>query len=130
MDDLYIAPERDKPEVDFRFSQHYLALRGESFPENAVAFYAPVVSALMNYLAACRDQEITVDFELRYFNSSSTKILLNVFRMLDQASSNHNVVHLNWRHDPDDDTVLEFGTDIASDFITLKFTAVPLAEAA
>lgn len=126
MEDLYIAPERDKPEIDFKFSQHRLMLRGESFPENAVAFYAPVVSALMNYLGATREQEIVVDFELRYFNSSSTKILLNVFRMLDQASSNDNQVHINWRHDPDDDTVLEFGNDIAADFITLNYQAVPV----
>lgn len=126
MQDLYIAPERDKPEIDFKFSQHHLQLRGESFPENAVAFYSPIVSALMDYLAVTRDQGITVDFELRYFNSSSTKILMNVFRMLDQASSNGNVVHLNWRHDPDDDTVLDFGNDIAGDFITLKYQAVAL----
>ena len=126
MEDLYITPERDKPEIDFKFSQHHLVLRGESFPENAVSFYAPVVAALMNYLGRTHDTDITVDFELRYFNSSSTKILLNVFRMLDQASSNHNRVHVNWRHDPDDDTVLEFGNDIASDFITLKYQAVPV----
>lgn len=126
MDDLYIAPERDKPEINFQFSRHYLSFSGESFPENAVSFYAPVVSALMNYLAATRDQKITVDFALRYFNSSSTKILLNIFRMLDQASSNDNKVHLNWRHDPDDDTVLEFGNDVAADFITLYFEAVPV----
>lgn len=127
MDDLYIAPERDKPEIDFKFSQHYLLLRGESFPENAVAFYSPVVSALMNYLAATRDQDILVEFELRYFNSSSTKILLNVFRMLDQASSNDNRVQVNWRHDPDDDTVLEFGDDIANDFLTLNYQAVAIS---
>ena len=91
-----------------------MLLRGESFPENAVAFYSPVVSALMNYLAETRDQDILIEFELRYFNSSSTKILLNVFRMLDQASSNDNRVQVNLRHDPDDDTVLEFGNDIAN----------------
>jgi len=129
MQDIYIAAERDKPEVDFRFSQHRLALRGESFPENALAFYGPLVSSLMGYLGATRNQDITVDIALRYFNSSSTKILLNIFRMLDQASSNDNVVHLNWYHDPDDDTVMEFGNDIAQDFITLRYTAIaePLA---
>lgn len=127
MDDLYIPPERDKPEVDFRFSEHRLALRGESFPENAVAFYGPVISPLMNYLGATRDAEITFDFALRYFNSSSTKILLQMFRMLDQASSNDNTVFLNWHHDPDDDTVLDFGNDVASDFITLQYRAVAAA---
>jgi hypothetical protein len=127
MQDIYLAPERDKPEVDFKFSQHHLKLSGESFPENALAFYGPITSALMGYLADTRDQQIRVDIELRYFNSSSTKILLNLFRMLDQASSNHNVVHLNWYHDPDDDTVLDFGNDVAQDFITLKYQAVATA---
>lgn len=127
MQDLHIPAERDKPEVDFRFSRHRLALRGESFPENALAFYGPVVSALMEYLGATHNTEITVDIELRYFNSSSTKILLNIFRMLDGASSNGNTVHLNWHHDPEDDTIAEFGNDIASDFITLDFRAVTTA---
>jgi hypothetical protein len=124
MQDLYIPAERDKPEVDFRFSQHHLSLKGESFPENAMAFYGPVVAALMDYLAQTRDAEITVDIALRYFNSSSTKILLNVFRMFDQASSNDNTVTLNWVHDPEDDTIAEFGADIANDFVTLRYNAV------
>lgn len=127
MPDLYIPAERDKPEVDFKFSQNHLALRGESFPENAQAFYGPVIAALTNYLGSRRDQDIVVDIELRYFNSSSTKILLNIFRMLDQAASNDNIVHLNWVHDPDDDTVLEFGNDLAQDYVTLNYNAVARA---
>ena len=124
MHDLHIPAERDKPEIDFKFSEHHLLLRGESFPENALAFYGPVVAALMEYLNQIKDTQITVDIELRYFNSSSTKILLNVFRMFDQASTNGNTVTLNWRHDPEDDTIAEFGADIAHDFITLKYNAV------
>lgn len=124
MPDLFIAAERDKPEVDFRFSQHQLSLRGESFPENALSFYGPVVSALMDYLANTHNQQIVVDIELRYFNSSSTKILLNIFRMLDQASSNHNTVCLNWHHDADDDTMLDFGADIAQDYLTIQYEAI------
>lgn len=127
MQDIYIAAERDKPEVDFKFSQHHLLLRGESFPENAMAFYGPLVAALMDYLEQTKDTEITIDIELRYFNSSSTKILLNVFRMFDQASTSGNTVTLNWRHDPEDDTIAEFGNDIAQDFITLNYHAVSTA---
>jgi len=127
MHDLHIPAERDKPEIDFRFSAHHLLLRGESFPENALAFYGPVVAALMEYLNQTKNTQITVDIELRYFNSSSTKILLNVCRMLDQASTQGNTVTLNWRHDPEDDTIAEFGADIAHDFITLKYNAVETA---
>lgn len=127
MQDLHIPAERDKPEIDFSFSKNHLLIRGESFPENALAFYGPVVSALMEYLGRTKDTQITVDIELRYFNSSSTKILLNIFRMLDQASAGGNTVTLNWRHDPEDDTIAEFGADIAHDFITLHYNAVETA---
>jgi len=127
MQDLHIPAERDKPAIDFTFSKHHLSLSGESFPENALAFYGPVVSALMAYLGETKNTPITVDIELRYFNSSSTKILLNIFRMLDQASTNGNTVTLNWRHDPEDDTIAEFGADIANDFITLQYHAVETA---
>jgi hypothetical protein len=127
MQDLHIPAEKDKPEIAFKFSEHYLLLRGESFPENALAFYGPVISVLMDYLGQTKNTAITVDIELRYFNSSSTKILLNIFRMLDQASTNGNMVTLNWRHDPEDDTIAEFGADIANDFITLQYNAVETA---
>ena len=127
MQDLHIPAEKDKPEIAFKFSEHHLLLRGESFPENALAFYGPVISVLMDYLGQTKNTAITVDIELRYFNSSSTKILLNIFRMLDQASTNGNMVTLNWRHDPEDDTIAEFGADIANDFITLQYNAVETA---
>lgn len=125
MQDLYIPGERDKPEIDFKYSRHHLALRGESFPENALAFYGPVVASLTAYLAATEGETIEVDMALRYFNSSSTKILLNLFRMLDQATARGNRVVLRWHHDPEDDMILEFGNDIAADFVALDYRAVP-----
>lgn len=127
MQDIYIAAERDKPEVDFKFSKDHLALRGESFPENALTFYGPLVASVIDYLDTARNKDIVVDIELRYFNSSSTKILLNLFRIFDLASENQNVVHLNWYHDNEDDTILEFGNDIAEDFISLRYTAIATA---
>lgn len=124
MTDLYLAAERDKPEIDFRYSRHHLAIRGESYPENATAFYAPVLDSLAAYLGSTRDADITVDVDLLYFNSSSTKILLTLFETLDAATSQGNRIHVYWHHDPDDDTALDFGNDIASDFISLNYQAV------
>lgn len=55
MDNFYIAATSTSPEVDFRFDQNVLTLRGESYPENAAAFYAPVIEQLRTYLAGCND---------------------------------------------------------------------------
>jgi hypothetical protein len=87
MDNLYIAATTTSPEIDFQFDQNVLTFRGESYPENAAAFYAPVIEQLRAYLASCRDVVITVEVTLTYFNSSSTKMLFSVFDALDQAAS-------------------------------------------
>jgi hypothetical protein len=41
MEPLFIAASPTSPEVDFRFEQHTLSIKGESYPENAAAFYGP-----------------------------------------------------------------------------------------
>ena len=50
MDNLYIAPTPSSPEVDFRFDTHTLHLRGESYPENAAAFYGGILTRLLQRL--------------------------------------------------------------------------------
>lgn len=127
MDNLYIAATTTSPEVDFRFDENVLTLRGESYPENAAAFYAPVTERLRAYLAACNDTSITVDVTLTYFNSSSTKMLFSVFDALDEAAASGNRVLVNWFRDAEDETILEFGEELQADFTAIQFTDCPVA---
>jgi hypothetical protein len=127
MDNFYIAATTTSPEVDFRFEQHLLAIRGESYPENAAAFYAPVIERLRTYLASCDDTSITVDVTLTYFNSSSTKMLFSVFDALDEAATSGNRVLVNWFRDAEDETILEFGEELQADFTAIQFTDCPVA---
>jgi len=120
MHDLYIDATNTSPEVDFRFNEHQLVLRGESYPENAAAFFGPITEALREYLDQSQDQTIEVIIELTYFNSSSTKVLFNIFDMLNAAAAN-NIINLHWRHDQDDDTILEFGEDLHEDFPAINY---------
>jgi len=120
MHDLYIDATNTSPEVDFRFNEHQLVLRGESYPENAAAFFGPITEALREYLDQSQDQTIEVIIELTYFNSSSTKVLFNIFDMLNTAAAN-NIINLHWRHDQDDDTILEFGEDLHEDFPAINY---------
>lgn len=122
MDNLYIAPTPSSPEVDFKFDTHTLSLRGESYPENAAAFYGPVIAQLKEYLARQHDRRITVNIALAYFNSSSTKMLFNSIEALNGAAEAGNQVQLNWYYDEEDDTILEFGQELSDDFPTIEFT--------
>jgi len=121
MIDVYIDATNTSPEVDFHFSQHQLTLRGESYPENASAFFGPITEALREYLEQTQNQIIEVVVELTYFNSSSTKVLFNIFEMLSTATKNNNTINLHWRYDEDDDTILEFGDDLHEDFPAINY---------
>jgi hypothetical protein len=121
MEPLFIAASPTSPEIDFRFDQHTLSIKGESYPENAAAFYGPVIARVQAYLAERKDAAITVNVSLAYFNSSSTKMLFSFFEALNDAAMAGNHVRLNWYHDEDDDTILEFGQELQDDFGALDF---------
>jgi ABC-type amino acid transport substrate-binding protein len=127
MDNLHIAATSTSPEIDFQFDQNVLTFRGESYPENAAAFYAPVIERLRAYLAGCSDAVITVEVTLIYFNSSSTKMLFSVFDALDQAASSGNRVVVRWFRDAEDETILEFGEELQADFTAIEFNDCPVA---
>ncbi len=126
MESLFIAASPASPEVDFRFAENTLSLKGESYPENAAAFYGPVIERLRAYLAECNDADITVNVSLAYFNSSSTKMLFSLFEALNDAAQAGNSVELNWYRDEEDDTIQEFGEELRDDFPALQFNDRPI----
>ena len=127
MDDIFISASPSSPEIDFRFKQHTLSLRGESYPENAAAFYTPLLDRVRAYLGTCTLATITVNVSLAYFNSSSTKMLFSLFDILNCAALASNHVRLNWFHDEDNVTLFEFGRALQDDFGALDFADHPLA---
>ena len=123
---LYLAATADSPEVDFRFDTHQLLLRGESYPENAAMFYGDIIKRVQNYLAQLDvNAKVTVDVALIYFNSSSTKMLFSLFDALNTAAKRGAHIVLNWHHDPEDDTIEEFGFELRDDFTALEFHDLP-----
>ena len=129
MDNLYIAPTPSSPEVDFQFHAHTLHLRGESYPENAAAFYSGIIARLRDYLAQPQDQRIEVHIALAYFNSSSTKMLFNLIEALSEAAEAGRAVALHWYYDEEDDTICEFGQELCDDFPAIGLRSHPVRAA-
>lgn len=127
MEPLFISASPTSPEIDFRFDQDTLSIKGESYPENAAAFYGPLIARVQAWLDGCADASITVNVSLAYFNSSSTKMLFSFFDALNKAAIAGNQVRLNWYHDEDDDTILEFGQELQDDFGALDFHDHPVS---
>jgi len=126
MDNFYIEATATSPEIDFRFDQNLLSMKGESYPENAAAFYAPIVQQLRTYLASKEGAAITANIALAYFNSSSTKMLFSIFDALDQAAEGGNGIEVNWYYDEEDETIFEFGEELKADFTSIVFNDRPI----
>jgi hypothetical protein len=130
MKDIYLARTSHSPEVDFRFSANSLSMSGEAYPENANEFFHPILTGLEKYLGAMDGQDIEFHFRLTYFNSAATKMLYSMFELLNESACTSNRVILNWYHDEEDDTILEFGEGIKDDFGALDFRPIAIDLAA
>ncbi|WP_312242865.1 DUF1987 domain-containing protein [Pantoea sp.] len=106
------------PQVEFDFAAQRFELKGESWPENAAAFYRPLMSALESW-SPDGDARLVVDIALSYFNSSSTKMLFGLLESFNQLAQRGCAVRLNWYYDAEDDVSEEFGQELALDFTAL-----------
>ncbi|MBG6247250.1 MULTISPECIES: DUF1987 domain-containing protein [Symbiopectobacterium] len=127
IDNVHLSGAASTPSVDFCFDTHRLSLSGESYPENAAAFYRPLIEKVGAYLAELshRDDapatEIEAHISLSYFNSSSTKMLFSLLNVLHLAAQGSLAIALHWYHDCDDDIAQEFGEELHIDFPALDF---------
>ena len=127
MDDVHLGATRQSPEVDFRFSEHRLRLSGEAYPENAAAFFTPLIHACDAYLKEGGDEPIVIDLELRYLNSASTKLLFQFVGVFDRAAKAGRKVVVEFKHDPEDDMLIEFAEDLAADYTWVDVKLIEMA---
>ncbi|MBT4838413.1 MAG: DUF1987 domain-containing protein [Methylococcales bacterium] len=122
MDNLLISSTETTPEVNFYASQNKALMRGESYPENAAEFYARVIEWLTNYVENMKEDDL-FDFllHLTYFNSSSSKVLLDIFDLLDEAGENGNKIVIHWLYDKGNETLQEYGEEFQEDFENVEF---------
>ena len=107
MENLYIPATNETPEINFRFDEHKLHVSGESYPENAMAFYAPIRASLNDYLASAQPSgAVEAHFSLKYFNSSSTKLIRSLISLMHDSAQNGKHIVTHWYHDSEDDMML------------------------
>jgi hypothetical protein len=119
MSDIKITATRQTPEISFEFSRNHLLMTGEVYPENAVAFFTPLTQAVSDYLNRSGDVPVTFVLGLKYMNSASTKMVFQLMGMLNKAASGGRKITLEFRHDPDDDMMIEFAVDMKADYVWL-----------
>jgi len=64
-----------------------------------------------------------VEFELAfvYFNSSTAKVLMDLFEFLEEIAEDGREVSIAWVHAEDDDNLKELGEEFAEELSAAKF---------
>jgi len=98
----------------------YMCFKGESYLEDIVGFFKEINEWLQKYLTS-DFTSFTFDCELEYFNSSTTKQIYKMLRLMDTCVSGKKVI-VNWIvADKDDDMLIECGEDYKDDMKNLCF---------
>jgi len=121
MKSLEIIESKSTPKIDFNIESHIHTIKGESYPENSSTFYEPIIEWIEEYLEEVDTQNIVFNIELIYFNSSSSRVLMDIFDMLDEACGEGKSIVVNWFYDEEDEALEEYGEEFAEDMEHLTF---------
>ena len=110
METFFLAETPKTPEIKCDPSTGSFLITGRSIPENSIEFYKPLFDWLDNY-AESPTEETVMDVKMEYFNTSSSKCLVEVFRRLELVRSKGKDVVINWHFEEDDEDMEESGED-------------------
>ena len=123
MENLYIPATKYTPEILLDAKNGVIEIKGKSYPENTFEFYEPVMKWIEEYLKCCAKDEITVNMEIVYFNSSSSKLFFDLFDLLDEVKDKYKIT-INWIYDEENESAEEAGEDFIEDFEDLDIKLV------
>lgn len=121
MENLKLKGTNRSPDISFDYENNLLEIRGKSYSANISEYYIPVFSWLREYLGQLGNQHCTVNVELAYFNSSSSKVLLEFFLLLEEAVNQGKAISVNWIYDKEDEDNMEYGEEFQEELETLPF---------
>lgn len=124
---MYLEATSKTPNVSLDISKGTFALKGRSIPENPEEFYAPIYDWINEYIASPKPTTI-IDIQLEYFNISSSKSILGIFKYFEKINNQEiTSVKVNWYFENHDDEMAEAGKDFNA-IIKLPFNLVELNE--
>lgn len=121
MEDLIISSTEDTPGVKLLLDGRF-EFQGKSLPENVLKFYTQIFDWLNKFYDS-NSIPVTVNFKLEYFNTSSSKIILDIFVLLEERNSVKENIKINWHYKKDDEDMLEAGEEFA-DLVELPFEMI------
>ncbi len=99
----------ETPEIVLDKNTGQFIFSGKSLPENVKDFYKPILKWVEEYIQEPNRETVLV-IDLEYFNSSSSKIIINIVELFAQIPKNNTgKLIVNWYYNEDDEDIFEAG---------------------
>jgi glycosyltransferase involved in cell wall biosynthesis len=125
MEKIIIKGEKKTPYINFDPDNRQLHFEGRSIPEDTIRFYEPILKWIENYVEYERSEPTDLHINLEYFNTSTSRYLFGIFKILESYHLKGNPVLIHWYYERDDFEMLESGEDYAS-ILKIPFKMVPV----
>lgn len=122
MKNLTIAATVKTPFVHFDCDKGFLIINGHSCPDDPANYYREVVEWISCYFEYY-NQPTTLHFYIEYINTSSSKIFINIFDLLDEFFRKGRDVKVNWFFNSRNRCAMEWGHEFKND-LALPFDIV------
>ncbi len=108
MESINIQATAKTPSIEFNPGRGLLEIRGRSTPEDSKSFFKPLIAWCKEYASNPPDKT-TVDVHLDYFDTSSSKALLDFLKRLKAIKAMQKEVVVIWHYESNDEDIMEAG---------------------
>jgi len=126
MESLLIDATSKTPSVSFNDETKLIEIKGKSTPEDHIAFYKPILEWFDEFILD-PPERTQMDVRLDYFNTSSSKVLLKIFRKLELISEAEKKIEVNWYYEIGDWDMKDCGLDYKA-IVNVPFKLIELPE--
>ena len=114
MSNLTIQGSQSTPSVTADWAQGLLCMKGDSYPENSYEFFGPITDWIERFLQQTQ-APLRLELRLVYMNTSSVKVMMDIFDLLEEFHSNGRQVSVNWYYDPRNERVVDLADEFRED---------------
>ena len=119
---MYLEATSRTPEVNIDGNK--IDIKGECYPEDITAFSEPIIESLNSAIED--NQNLVIEIQLKYFNSSSAKFFFDFFELLEDAATDGKEIYIQWKYRSKDSSIMEAGEDFGEDMENANFELVEI----
>jgi hypothetical protein len=122
MEPKRLAGTDESPEIILDKNTNEFKFTGKSLPEDVKEFYNPVLDWIDDYAKNPNDETV-VEFNMEYFNSASSKQILDILERFSKINTTGKKVVVKWHFMQDDEDMEDAGSSYA-DIVDIPFELI------